>query len=126
MSAVATMIRLATLLFLFALAGLNLSACSVHKIDMQQGNVITQEVLNKLTVGMDKGQVQRLLGTPLVVDPFHDNRWDYVYRFKAGNTEEQQSAHLTLLFDGDRLQKIDVLQQPPKEAEIKKPTLTGN
>jgi outer membrane protein assembly factor BamE len=123
MSATAKMIRFTTLL-LIALAGLGLGACSVHKIDVQQGNVITQEVLNKLTVGMDKGQVKRLLGTPLIEDPFHNNRWDYVYRFKAGNTKEQQSAHLTLLFEDDRLQKIDVIKAPPKEAEIKKPALT--
>jgi outer membrane protein assembly factor BamE len=109
-------------LLLIVVTGITLSACSVHKIDVQQGNVITQEGLEKLHIGMGKRQVQRLMGTPLVVDPFHADRWDFIYRFKAGDTDDQQSAYLTLFFSHDRLSKIDVHEAPPKEAEVKKPT----
>lgn len=106
------------------LCALLLSACSVHKIDVQQGNVITQEMFKKLKIGMEKQQVERVLGTPLVVDPFHRDRWDYVYLFKAGNTDDEQSAHLSLYFENDRLSKIDVLSDLPTEANIKKPGMS--
>ena len=99
------------------------SGCSVHKVDVQQGNVITQEMFEKLKIGMEKKQVERVLGTPLVVDPFHRDRWDYVYIFKAGNTTERQSAHLSLYFETERLSKIDVHSDLPKESEVKKPSM---
>jgi outer membrane protein assembly factor BamE len=100
-----------------------LSACSIHKIDIQQGNVITQEMLEKLKIGMDKPQVSRLLGTPLIEDPFRKGRWDYVYSFVAGDTGEKQSSHITLHFDGERLATIDVNEAPPAEADVKKTSL---
>jgi len=98
-----------------------LSACSVHKIDIQQGNVITQEMFEKLKIGMDKKRVEGTLGTPLIVDPFHRDRWDYVYIYEAGDTDERQSAHLTVYFENNRLSKIDVQSALPKESEVKKP-----
>lgn len=97
------------------------SACSVHKIDVQQGNVITQEMFKKLKVGMDKSRVERVLGTALVVDPFHRNRWDYIYVYEAGNTDDRQSAHLSLYFENEQLGKIIVHSPLPSEAEVKKP-----
>ena len=100
-----------------------LGACSVHRIDIQQGNVITQEMLEKLKIGMDKPQVSRLLGTPLVKDPFQEGRWDYIYKFVAGDTGEKQSSHIVLYFTGDNLTKIDVRDAPPAEADVKKTTL---
>lgn len=107
--------------FTLLISFLLLSACSVHKIDIQQGNVITQEMFEKLKLGMDKERVELILGTPLIVDPFHRDRWDYVYIFKAGNTDEQQSAHLTLYFEDELLKKIDTQSALPKESEVKKP-----
>ena len=101
-----------------------LSACSTHKIDVQQGNVITQELVAQLHEGMEKKQVQRLLGTPMIEDPFHKERWDYVYRFVVGSSGEIQSGHLSLLFEEDKLSAFTVHQAPPKESEIKTPTLT--
>jgi outer membrane protein assembly factor BamE len=108
-------------IFALALCLMLLSACSVHKIDIQQGNVITQEMFEKLKIGMEKQQVERVFGTPLIVDPFHRNRWDYVYIFRAGNTDEKQSAYLSLYFEDNRLSKIDVHSELPKEADVKKP-----
>jgi len=108
-------------LLFIALTLLLLSACSIHKIDIQQGNVITQEMFEKLKIGMEKKRVERILGTPLIADPFHRDRWDYVYNFIAGNTNERQSASLTVYFEGDRLSKIDVRSALPTEHEVKKP-----
>ena len=112
------------MIILALLSTLLVSACSVHRIDVQQGNVITQEMFEKLKIGMVKQQVEHLLGTPLVVDPFHRDRWDYVYIFKAGDTDERQSAHLSLYFDNDKLKKIDVDSELPKEADVKKPGMS--
>ena len=108
---------------LLALSGLFLSACSVHKIDIQQGNVITQEMLETLTPGMDKRRVKLAIGSPMVQDPFHPNRWDYVYSFKAGMTDDEQSAHIILYFEGDTLAKIDVIKAPPLEDNILMPNM---
>ncbi len=107
------------------LLGLSLAACSVHKIDIQQGNVITREMVETLTPGMDKRRVQLAIGSPMIQDPFHPNRWDYVYSFKAGMRDEEQSAHIILYFDGDTLRKIDVVKAPPSEKDVLKPTLRG-
>ena len=56
----------------------------LYKIDVQQGNVIEQEMLDKLQPGMDKGQVKFIMGTPVIVDPFHSERWEYIYSYQEG------------------------------------------
>ncbi|HSS46748.1 MAG TPA: outer membrane protein assembly factor BamE [Burkholderiales bacterium] len=97
-----------------------LTACSPtvlitpHKIDVQQGNVVTQDMLDKVKPGMTKSQVRFVLGTPLISDPFHANRWDYVYRFnKAGKLTE--SRKLTAVFEGDKLKEIEGAALPPSD-----------
>lgn len=87
-----------------------LSACSgiptVHKIDIQQGNVVTQEMVSRLKVGMTRSQVRFVMGTPLVTDAFHPDRWDYVYRYlKADKLIEQR--HVTVVFSGDSLSSVE-------------------
>lgn len=100
-----------------------ISACSIHKIDVQQGNAITQELVGKLKIGMKKKQVAQILGNPLINDPFHYDRWDYVYQFVAGDSGETQSSSITLFFVGNDLSKIDIKEAPPAEAEIKQPSI---
>ncbi|MDH5409238.1 MAG: outer membrane protein assembly factor BamE [Gammaproteobacteria bacterium] len=90
----------------FILLGLSASACSVHQIDIQQGNVIEKEQLDKLKTGMTRKQVNFLLGTPMLQDPFHKNRWDYVYSYKVGNEDTLELRKLTLHFKKDVLKKI--------------------
>ncbi|GAB6042464.1 outer membrane protein assembly factor BamE [Endothiovibrio diazotrophicus] len=112
-----------------ALAGaLVLSACSplesswVHRIDIQQGNVVEQEQVDQLKPGMTKRQVRFLLGTPLVEDPFHAQRWDYYYSFKPGSGEREE-RRLTLHFQDDRLVTLEGNYRPraPGEIEPKPP-----
>jgi len=79
-----------------------LPACSIHQIDIQQGNVITKKMTDKLKIGMDRNQVRYVMGTPLIVDPFHKNRWDYVYSLDIHNGEKQTS-HITVLFEDERV-----------------------
>ena len=83
-----------------------LSGCSVYKIDVQQGNTLEAEKVAQLKVGMNKQQVQFLVGTAMLKDPFHPNRWDYVYTFTPGGGEMKRH-HLTLYFENDQLVNID-------------------
>ncbi len=78
-----------------------LGGCSIYKIDTQQGNVITQTMINRLKPGMDKRQVRYLLGTPLVKDAFTRNRWDYYYSFRKGGGKTVQQRRITLIFSSD-------------------------
>ena len=89
------------------LLSLSLTSCIVYKIDVQQGNVVTEEMLAQVEPGMTKREVKSRLGTPLVVDPFHANRWDYYYSIKEGRRQKKSRQSVTLLFDGDILQSIE-------------------
>jgi len=76
-----------------------------HRIDIQQGNYVDQAMVAKLKSDMTRSQVRFILGTPLVADAFHPNRWDYVYLTgKAGEVRRQRK--ITVVFDGDRLKFI--------------------
>lgn len=77
----------------------------VHRVDVQQGNVVDQTMINKLKPGMDKKQVSFILGTPLLQDPFHSNRWEYLYSFEPGGGQRKQ-RHITVYFVDDKLAKI--------------------
>ena len=77
------------LISLITLASLSMSACSidqlrVYKIDVQQGNALEQQDVERIRAGMTKRQVIFVMGTPLIRDPFHQDRWDYVYNFQPG------------------------------------------
>ncbi len=78
-----------------------------YKIDVQQGNVLTQEMVSQLKPGLTKDQVRFLLGTPVLMDMFHANRWDYVYRLKKGSTGEVEMRKFSTFFDAsDRLVRV--------------------
>jgi outer membrane protein assembly factor BamE len=101
---------------------LTLSACSYfapYKIDIQQGNIVPQENVEKLKVGMTRSDVKNLLGTPLVSDIYHADRWDYVYSLRKGWTVEDQRK-LTLTFEKDVLAKIEGQGLPNTETSAKK------
>lgn len=84
---------------------------SPHKIQVQQGNAIGQEQIAKLKPGMSPSQVRFVLGTPLVVDPFRNDRWDYVYRLEEGNKPVQQ-RRVTVIFENGVLKGIEGDVQP--------------
>ncbi|HDN27430.1 MAG TPA: outer membrane protein assembly factor BamE [Thioploca sp.] len=88
-------------------AGLFLSGCSMYQIDVQQGNLVTQEMLDQLQLGMPAKKVRFVMGTPLMVDVFHQNRWDYLYSFQASDGKREQ-RRISLYFDENkRLQRIE-------------------
>ena len=83
-----------------------LIGCSPAKLEIQQGNIITADMLAKVEVGMTTSQVRFLLGSPQLVDPFRSNRWDYVYSLRQDG-KETKYKHLILFFEGDILSKIE-------------------
>ncbi len=89
----------------------------VHRIDVQQGNVVTQENVDLLKPGMSKRQVRFTLGTPMIADAFHADRWDYVYRMEPGKGEIEQKR-LTLYFKGDALSSITGDYRPNPQATL--------
>ncbi len=97
------------LLIPFLIGALLLPACSVYRIDVQQGNTLDTKIIRHLKVGMNRKQVRFLMGTPLIQDPFHKDRWDYVYTFKPGGGEMTRQ-HLTVFFEGDKVVRIDKSQ----------------
>ncbi|MDP1927616.1 MAG: outer membrane protein assembly factor BamE [Thiobacillus sp.] len=96
-----------SILFLSLLSGCSaVQKIGPHRIDVQQGNALDPENVARLKPGLTRSQVRFLLGTPLVVDPFRNDRWDYVYVFyEAGTLVEQK--RITLFFDGDALSRIE-------------------
>ncbi len=92
-----------------------LEACvRIYVPDVQQGNVVTQEMIDQLKAGMTRRQVQLVLGTPLVADPFHRERWDYYYSYRRGKRLQARRT-LSLHFKDDVLVEIrsDVQRTPP-------------
>ncbi|HEY0635790.1 MAG TPA: outer membrane protein assembly factor BamE [Gammaproteobacteria bacterium] len=97
-----------------------LSGCA-HKIEIQQGNIISLETLDKVKVGMDRDQVRFILGTPLLADPFHQDRWDYYYSMrKEGKMQERYGA--TLYFTGNTLERIEKYGPIPAKDIIRETT----
>ncbi|MFT5132045.1 MAG: outer membrane protein assembly factor BamE [Gammaproteobacteria bacterium] len=74
----------------------------VYRMDIQQGNVIEQEMLDKLKPGMVKDQVHFIMGTPTIVDPFRVDRWEYLYTYSKGGNRRQQ-RHITIYFEDNKL-----------------------
>jgi outer membrane protein assembly factor BamE len=89
-----------------------------YKMDIRQGNFVTPDMREKLKIGMTKPQVRYVLGTPMINDIFHNNRWDYAYRLERdGKAIEQQN--MTLYFEGENLSRIVDGSQPVKTAPAK-------
>lgn len=104
------MLKKLTLVVLFLFAALfSLGGCtsfSPYKMDIRQGNYVTPEMRKKIKVGMSRQQVTSALGSPLVSDVFHYNRWDYIYRLEEkGKLVESQ--RLTLFFEGEFVKRIE-------------------
>lgn len=115
-------LKLFFLVILLQLPGCSLVPSVLYKIDVQQGNVVTQDMLEKLKPGMTKSQVRFVLGTPLIVDAFRDNRWDYAYiRQERGELIEKK--RLTIFFENERLthfENVPLFSNNADSAESKK------
>jgi len=91
---------------LIVLAALALAAC-VYRIDIQQGNLLDEKAINQVDLGMTRSQVQFLLGTPMVSDSFHRDRWDYAYYYRRGRSHDADRRWVVVYFENDRVQRIE-------------------
>ena len=106
-----------------------LAACSLkpsffneYKIDVQQGNVLSQDMVAQLKPGQTRDQVRFLLGTPLITDIFHQQRWDYVYRYQNGQTGQVESRKFAVFFDTEgRLERVAGDVEVAEVAELTTP-----
>ncbi|MFO7285509.1 MAG: outer membrane protein assembly factor BamE [Gammaproteobacteria bacterium] len=76
-------------------------------MDIQQGNIVEQEAIDQVREGMTRSQVQFLLGTPMISDPFHADRWDYPYYFVRGRRGEPRRRWFIVYFENDRVARIE-------------------
>lgn len=95
----------------------SLPSFAAHKIEIQQGNLVTPEMREKIKVGMSAAIVRSILGTPLINDPFHAKRWDYVYILEQGGKMVERQR-LTLYFDDEHLARIDDSNMPTLVAPV--------
>lgn len=89
----------------------------VYRIPIQQGNIIEQEKVDQLELGMSKTQVQFVMGTPLLADVFHQDRWDYIYQLRRGD-KTLRERRFTVFFDDDKLVKFEGDYEPNAEAPV--------
>jgi outer membrane protein assembly factor BamE len=88
----------------------------VYRMDVQQGNLLDAEQVDQVEVGMTRSQVRFLLGTPMVIDSFDADRWDYVYSLRRGHSREVTRRHLVVWFDGDTVARIEEPIPLPRSA----------
>lgn len=103
--------KLASRLLLVSLCAFTLSSCglfpSVHKLNIQQGHIITADMVSQLKLGMSKRQVRFVLGNTLLPDTFNDDRWDYFYSVKRGSDGSYSKHLFTVYFENDKLVKTE-------------------
>jgi len=94
----------------------------VYRLDVQQGNVVTQQMLAQLAPGMEKSKVRQVMGTPVLIDVFHSNRWDYLYTFQDGGGPRQR-RQVSLFFEDEKLVRVggDVRPAPGPLVVERKP-----
>ena len=83
------------------------AAGCVYRIDIQQGNLLEEDVIEQVELGMTRSQVQFLLGTPMIADSFHQDRWDYTYYFRQGRSRDIDQRWLIVFFENDAVVRID-------------------
>lgn len=77
-----------------------------YKVDVLQGNVVTQEIMAQIQPGLGRMQVREILGTPLLADPFHQDRWDYVFTIRRQGVADQK-RRVTVFFKGDEVERFE-------------------
>lgn len=99
------------------------SYLSPYRIDVRQGNFVSQEMVTQLKPGQTRDQVRFILGSPLVADVFHSDRWDYIYRFQPGRGAVQE-RRLTVFFVDNKLSRVAgdvVANEAQAGAEVQRP-----
>lgn len=115
-----TAIARAALLLTSVLAAAFATGGCVYRPNIQQGNLLEVEDVEKVELGMTRSQVRYLLGTPMLADPFDPQRWDYLYTFRRGRQTKIDRSHFVVHFDGDKVSKVEKLDLPDGPNDPKK------
>lgn len=91
-----------------------LGVITPYRVDIVQGNVVTREQVALVRPGMTRAQVRDLLGSPLLTDPFHADRWDFVFTIRRPGTDAQR-RHVVAIFEGDRLKTLEAPELPSEK-----------
>ncbi len=100
-----------------------ISQFGIYKIDVNQGNYLSQDMVDKLKEGQTKAQVRLVLGTPLITSVFRDNRWDYLYEYRA-NGRLQTRRQFTVYFKDDALSRWEGDEMPKSAQELNRTAAT--
>jgi len=96
-------------ILLVTLTSMTLAGCvRSYRVEIQQGNVISAEQIEKLNPGTSRNEVRFILGTPLIVDPFHAERWDYFYSLDPAKGEQVTKYRLSIWFEDDLVTRTEV------------------
>lgn len=103
--------------------GLILSGCSVfdglvYRIDVPQGNYLEQRDVDQLRVGMNKAQVEYVLGAPVAASAFNSDTWHYVFSMNSGTGAASYTQHITLRFENDQLVSYEGDFERPENFDI--------
>jgi outer membrane protein assembly factor BamE len=102
-----TTMRTAVLLPAAAIAVALLGAGCVYRVNIPQGNFLEAKMLDQVQIGMTRSQVRYVLGTPMISDPFHPDRWDYLYYFKEGRSRKVDTRLVVVYFTDEKVSKIE-------------------
>lgn len=103
--------RLRRIVALFALGGMLAASPGCvrnYRVEVQQGNVISTEQIKKINPGVSRNEVRFILGTPLIEDPFHAQRWDYFYSLDPGKGQPLTQHRLSIWFEADQVTRTHV------------------
>ena len=108
-----------SLLFLASCGSVRLPFVNLtpYRMEIQQGNFVSQEMVSQLKSGMTKDQVRFILGTPLITDSFHADRWDYIFRRQRVNSDELEQRQIAVFFEEGRLKRVDGDVKPAQSAD---------
>ncbi len=102
----ATELMRKNLSLIVTLTALLLTSGCVYQAALSQGNLLDQEDVDQVEVGMTRGQIRFLLGTPMIDDPFHENRWDYVYFLRIGRDKAIFKRWVSVFFEGENVSEV--------------------
>ena len=103
-------------LILLAFVSVTVTSGCVYRQNISQGNLIKQEDLDQAEVGMTRNQIRFLLGTPMIDDPFHTDRWDYAYYFRIGREDVTFTRWVSIIFEGEKV--IEIRKDQPLNPDM--------